>query len=135
MNRERAAGNLHAVLKGHTTGHHAKGLTNNTLYVRLWDGILHKNSHSTWSALQELLRKVLLARFMTHKSPLHRVSQCSWEKDSTEICNGAHGNHVMTGDMGNAEKCPGLDIHGTRMNGFCLTRTVTKLTVQINDKT
>ena len=33
------AGNLHAALKSHISGHHAKGLTNNTLYVRLWEGI------------------------------------------------------------------------------------------------
>ena len=63
------AGNLHAALKSHISGHHAKGLTNNTLYVRLWEGIpgdLHKSSHSFWSARsapQKTLHNVLLARF------------------------------------------------------------------------
>ena len=66
LHRERVAGNLHAALKSHISGHHAKGLTTNTLYVRLWEGIkgdLHKSSHSFWSAPQKTLCNVLLACF------------------------------------------------------------------------
>ena len=32
-----------------------------------------------------------------------------------EIRNGAHGNHVMIGDVGNAGMCQGLEFHGTRI--------------------
>ena len=66
LNWQRVAGNLHTAIKGHINSHHAKGLTNNTLYVRLWEGIrgdLHKSSHSFWSAPQKILHNVLLARF------------------------------------------------------------------------
>ena len=38
-----------------------------------------------------------------------------------EICNGAHGNHVMIGDVGNAEKCQGLEFHGTRIPEWLLS--------------
>ena len=33
LNRERVAGNLHAALKSHISGHHAKGLTKKLLYI------------------------------------------------------------------------------------------------------
>ena len=38
-----------------------------------------------------------------------------------EIRNGAHGNHVMIGDVGNAEKCQGLEYHGTRIPDWLLS--------------
>ena len=38
-----------------------------------------------------------------------------------EIRNGAHGNHVKIGDVGNAEKCQGLEFHGTRISEWLLT--------------
>ena len=37
------------------------------------------------------------------------------------IRNGAHGNHVMIGDVGNAEKCQGFEVHGTRIPEWILS--------------
>ena len=38
-----------------------------------------------------------------------------------EIRNGAHGNHVIVGDVGSAEKCQGLDLHSTRISEWLLS--------------
>ena len=161
-NRHQVAGNLHAALKAYINSHHAKGLTNNTLYVRLWEGIrgdLHKSSHSFWSAPQKILRNVLLARFvgLYSQKVAHRYGRaqdincpfCNLEdgaghilggcahrdmkalyierhnaagrRIAQEIRSGAHGYHVMIGDVGNAEKCQGLEFHGTRIPEWLLT--------------
>ena len=156
------AANLHAALKGHISSHHAKGLTNKTLYVRLWEAIqgqLHESSHKFWSVPHKTLRNILLARFgglysqrMARRyghaqnidCPLcklddgagHILGGCA-HRDmkamyierhnaagrfiAQEVRNGKHGNHVMIGDVGNAEKCMGLDFHSNRLPEWLLS--------------
>ena len=99
-NRQWVAGDLHAAIKGHTNSHHAKGLTNNTLYVRVWEGIrgdLHKSSHSFWSAPQKTLRNVLLARFggLSSQNLAHRYGHA--QDINCPLCNLEDGAGHMLG--------------------------------------
>ena len=43
----------------------------------------------------------------------------SWK--AQDICNGAHGNDVMIGVVGNAEKCQGLEVCGSRIPEWLLS--------------
>ena len=63
---ERTAGNLKQALKVHIASRHAKGLTNQGLYPKLWNDIqheLHKISHTCWKAPHKAIRDVIRARF------------------------------------------------------------------------
>ena len=63
---ERTAGNLKQALKVHIASRHAKGLTKQGLYLKLWNDIqheLHKFSHTFWKAPHKIIRNVIRARF------------------------------------------------------------------------
>ena len=58
---ERTAGNLKQALKVHMASRHAKGLTNQGLYLKLCNEIqheLHKFSHTYWKAPHKVIRKL-----------------------------------------------------------------------------
>ena len=63
---ERTVGNLKKALKVHIASRHAKGLTYQGLYLKLWNDIqheLHKSSHTYWKAPHKVIRNVIRARF------------------------------------------------------------------------
>ena len=61
---ERTAGDLKQALKVHIASRHAKGLTNQGLYLTLWNDIqheLHKVSLTIWKAPHKVIRNVVQA--------------------------------------------------------------------------
>ena len=98
------------------------GLYNQKLATRTCTGINCNLEDGAGHILGGCAHRDMKALYIEcHNAAGRRIAQ--------EIRNGAHGNHVMIGDVGNAEKCQELESMAPGfLNGFCLTRIVTQLT-------